>query len=78
MNHYNMQKTPGSSWSLDTFGSVPGMPTGYPKCMLVMVDNVSRYMIVSTRTNKDADTIVRQIEKNVRQIHTQRGTRITD
>ena len=42
MNHHNMQKTPGSSWSLDTFGPVPGMPTGYPKYMLVTVDNVSR------------------------------------
>ena len=78
MNHYNMHKTPGSSWSLDTFGPVPGMPVGFPKYMLVMVDNVSRYMIVSTHMNKDADTIVRQIEKNIRQIHTQFGREVQE
>ena len=78
MNHYNMQKTPGSSWSLHTFGPVPGIPTSCPKYMLVMVDNVSRFMIVSTHMNKDADTIIRQIEKNVRQIHTQFGREVQE
>ena len=78
MHHYNMQKTPGTSWSLDTFGPVPGMPSGYPKYMLVMVDNVSRYMIVSTHVTKDATTIVNQIEKNIRQIHTQFGRKVME
>ena len=78
MNHYNMQKTPGSSWSLDTLGPVPRMPAGYPKYMLVMVDNVSRYMIVSTRVTKDANTIINQIEKNIRQIHTQFGRKVRE
>ena len=79
MNHHNMQKTPGSSWSLDTLRKfIPGMPAGYPKYMLVMVDNVSRYMIVSTHVNKDADMIVRQVEKNVRQIHTQFGREVQE
>ena len=58
MNHHNMQNTPGTSWSLDTLGTVPGMPAGYPEYMLVMVDNVSRYMIVSTYIAKDATTII--------------------
>ena len=78
MSHYNMQKTPGISWSPDTFGPVPQVSSGYPKYMLVMVNNVSRYMIVSTHVNKDADTIVRQIEKNVRQIHTQFGREVQE
>ena len=71
MNYYHMRRTPGSSWSLDTFGPVFGMPSGYPKYMLVMVDNVSRYMMVSTNVTKYATIIINQIEKNTRQIHTQ-------
>ena len=76
MSHYNMQKAPGSSWSLDTFG--PGMPAGYPKYVLVMVNNVSRYMIVSTHVTKDATIIINQIEKNIRQIHTWFGRKVMD
>ena len=71
MNHYNMRKTPGCSWSLDSFGLVPGMPSSYPKYMLVMVDNVFRYMMVSTHITKGATTTINQIGKNIRQIHTQ-------
>ena len=76
MSHYNMQKTPGPSWSLDTFG--PGMPAGYPKYVLVMVNNVSRYMIASTYIAKDATTMINQIEKNIRQIHTQFGREVQE
>ena len=76
MSHCNMQKIPGTSWSLDTFG--PGMPAGYPKYVLVMVNNVSRYMIVSTHVTKDATIIINQIEKNIRQIHTWFGRKVMD
>ena len=73
-----MQMIPGSSWSLDTFGPVFGMLSGYPKYMLVMVDNVSRCMTVSTHVTKDATTIINQIEKNVRQIHAQFGRKVME
>ena len=78
MNHYNMQKTPGCSWSLDSFGLVPGMPSSYPKYMSVILDSVSRYMMVSTHITKGATTTISQIEKNIRQIHTQFGRKVME
>ena len=50
----------------------------HPKTVIIMIDNVSRYMIVSTHVTKDANTIINQIEKNIRQIHTQFGRKVKE
>lgn len=47
MNYYSALREPGSTWSLDVFGPVPHFKEKY---MLLMVDSVSRFMIVTTHS----------------------------
>ena len=71
MNLYIEQKQPGSSWSLDIFGPVNRVSATTDKYMLLMVDNVSRYIIITTHRNKDSETITEQVRKNIALIKTQ-------
>ena len=78
MNHYIEQKQPGSSWSLDIFGPVNRVSATTDKYMLLMVDNVSRYIIITTHKNKNSNTINDQINKNIEFIKTQFDRKIRE
>ena len=89
MNHYYQNKDPGSSWSLDMFGPLPIKNAKSDRYLLVMVDNVSRYIIGDTTMDKDGTKISNIIQNNIRRIekrfgHTvkelvmDRGTEFTD
>ncbi|CCH59369.1 hypothetical protein TBLA_0B05400 [Henningerozyma blattae CBS 6284] len=78
MNNYTMLKSPGSSWSIDLFGLVNKVSSGTPRYMMIMVDNVSRYVICTTHLYKTDDEIVDQIDKNIRFIETQFGRKIQE
>ena len=71
MNAYAERLRPGVSWSVDTFGPINRLPVGVDRYMLLMVDNASRYLIVSTHTTKNEDTISAQMKENIRFIETQ-------
>ena len=73
MNAYTEIIQPGTSWSLDIFGPVNDLPSDADRYMLVMVDSVSRYLMVSTHKNKDERTIVTQIQRNISYIERQFG-----
>ena len=73
MNAYTEILQPGTSWSLDAFGPVGDLPSDADRYMLVMVDSVSRYLMVSTHKNKDERTIVTQIQRNINYIERQFG-----
>ncbi len=73
MNAYTEIIQPGTSWSLDIFGPVNDLPSDADRYMLVMVDSVSRYLMVSTHKNKDEKTIVTQIQRNISYIERQFG-----
>lgn len=73
MDHYTKLKNPGSSWSLDIFGPVKTRHPSTDRYMLVMVDNVSKYLMVSTHKTKDANVIVNQIRLNINYIEKQFG-----
>ena len=75
MNHYSSQKLPGSSWSLDVFGPVPHVKERY---MLIMIDSVSRFMIVTTHSKKTQNEIGTQIEKNIKWIEKQFDTQVKE
>lgn len=62
MNHYSKQKLPGSSWSVDTFGPVAHAKDKY---MVLMIDSVSKYMIVSFHSTKKMSVVGQQIEYNI-------------
>ena len=73
MNAYTEIIQPRTSWSLDIFGPVGALPSDADRYMLVMVDSVSRYLMVSTHKNKDEKTIVTQIQRNISYIERQFG-----
>ena len=73
MNAYTEIIQPGSSWSLDIFGSVGDLPSDADRYMLVIVGSVSRYLMVSTHKNKDEKTTVTQIQRNISYIERQFG-----
>ena len=73
MNAYTEIIQPGTSWSLDIFGPVGDLPSDADRYMLVMVDSVSRYLMVSTHKNKDEKTIVTQIQRNISYVERQFG-----
>ena len=58
---------------MDIFGPVGDLPSDADRYMLVMVDSVSRYLMVSTHKNKDEKTIVTQIQRNISYIERQFG-----
>ncbi|EDO16157.1 Tkp4 protein [Vanderwaltozyma polyspora DSM 70294] len=78
MNHYSNIKSPGASWSLDTFGPVKPSPNNNYRFMLVMIDNVSRYVIISTHLTKDMNTYTNQIENSIHFIKTQFGRTVQE
>ena len=57
-NAYTQMIQPGTSWPLNIFGLVGDLPSDADRSLLVMVDSVSRYLIISTHKNKDEKTIV--------------------
>ena len=73
MNAYTEIIQPGTSWPLDIFGPVDDLPSDADRCMLVMVDGVSGYLMVSTHENKDEKIIVTQIQQNISYIERQFG-----
>ena len=73
MNAYTEIIQPGTSWSLDIFGPVNDLPSDADRYMLVMVDSVSRYLMVSTHKSKDEKTIVTQIQRNISYVERQFG-----
>ena len=73
MNDYSAIKEPGESWSADTFGPLNKLPQGTDRYFLLMVDTVSRYLIVTTHKSKDEATISKQLLHNIAWIKTQFG-----
>lgn len=71
MNFYTKNKQPGESWSLDIFGPVNRINATSDRYMLVMVDNVSRYIITTTHKTKEKEEIGKQISKNINRIEKQ-------
>ena len=71
MNYYNKNKLPGESWSIDIFGPINGLPVNQDRYMLLMVDNVSKYIMVTTHSHKDAEEIKVQILHNIKFVETQ-------
>lgn len=78
MNYYYENKKPGYSWSIDIFGPVPNRDSMTPKYMLVMVDNVSRFLMTSFHKKKDQHTISQQIIENINKIETQSGRKVKE
>lgn len=75
MNHYSQQKLPGESWSLDIFGPVPHVKERY---LLIMIDNVSRFIIATTHTKKNQNEIGDQIDYNIRWVEKQFDTSVKE
>ena len=73
MNDYSAIKEPGESWSADTFGPLNKLPQGTNRYFLLMVDTVSRYLIVTTHKSRDEATISKQLLHNIAWIKTQFG-----
>ena len=71
MNAYYSAAEPGSAWSMDLRGPIGKNRRNTDNYMLLMVDNVSRYMMVSTHPNKDEKNIKQQIENNINIIEKQ-------
>ena len=71
MNFYTKNKRPGESWSLDIFGPVNRINATSDRYMLVMVDNVSRYIITTTHKTKEKEEIGKQISTNINRIEKQ-------
>lgn len=78
MNAYTEIVQPGISWPIGLFGAVQDLPIDSDRYMLLMVDSVSRYIIVSTHKLKNEEIIAPQIKKNVRFIGRQFGRRIRE
>ena len=78
MNAYTEIVQPGTSWSIDLFGPVQDLPVDSDRYMLLMVDSVSRYIVVTTHKSKSEEVIAPQIRKNVRFIERQFGRRIRE
>lgn len=75
MNYYSARREPGSSWSLDVVGPVPDVKERY---MLLMVDSVSRFMIVTTHATKHQNEIGLQLERNIKWIERQFDTLVRE
>ena len=73
MNAYTEILQPETSRPLNIFGPVGDLPSDADKYMSVMVDSVVRYLVVSTHKNKDVQTIVTQIKRNISFIERQFG-----
>ena len=73
MNAYTEILQPETSRSLNISGPVGDLPSDADKYMSVMVDSVVRYLVVSTHKNKDVQTIVTQIKRNISFIERQFG-----
>lgn len=71
MNFYTKNKQPGESWSLDIFGPVNRITAISDRYMLVMVDNVSRFIITTTHKTKEKEEIGKQISTNINRIEKQ-------
>ncbi|CAI4054592.1 uncharacterized protein SKDI_01G0670 [Saccharomyces kudriavzevii IFO 1802] len=71
MNEHSIDHEPGSSWCMDIFGPVSNSNSDTKRYMLIMVDNNTRYCITSTHFNKNAETILAQIKKNIQYVETQ-------
>lgn len=71
MNFYTKNKKSGESWSLDIFGSVSRIAATPDRYMLVMVDNVSRFIVTTTDKSKDREEIGSQIITNINPIEKQ-------
>ena len=56
---------PGTSWSIDLFGPVQDLPVDSDRYMLLMVDSVSRYIVVFTCKSKSEEIIVPQLRRSV-------------
>ena len=78
MNAYTEIVQSGTSWPIDLFGPVPDLLADSNRHMLLMVDSVSRYIVVSTHKSKSEEVIAPQIKKNVRFIVRQFGRRIRE
>jgi len=73
MNQHHENLTPGESWSIDVRGPIKQNIGNTPNYMLMMVDNVSRYMMVSAHKDKSQQSITKQIIENIRFIEKQFG-----
>ena len=71
MNNHSTDHEPGSSWCMDIFGPVSSSNADTKRYMLIMVDNNTRYCMTSTHFNKNAETILAQIRKNIQYVETQ-------
>ncbi|EDO14972.1 Tkp4 protein, partial [Vanderwaltozyma polyspora DSM 70294] len=71
MNAHYVNVLPGASWSIDLRGPIVRSHKNVPHYLLVMVDNVSRYMMISTHLDKSSQSIPRQIIKNIHLIENQ-------
>ena len=71
MNAYYSAAEPGSAWSMDLRGPIGKNRRNTDNYMLLIVDNVFRYMMVSTHPNKDEKNIKQQIENNINIIEKQ-------
>ncbi|CCE64754.1 hypothetical protein TPHA_0I02520 [Tetrapisispora phaffii CBS 4417] len=71
MNKHYEQMQPGQSWSLDIRGPLGKNLAKVDNYLLLMVDNVSRFLLVSTHTNKNKETISLQIKNNIQYIEKQ-------
>lgn len=71
MNEYSIDNEPGSSWCMDIFGPVSNSNSDTKRYMFIMVDNNTRYCMTSTHFNKNAETILAQIKKNIQYVETQ-------
>ena len=63
MNTYTETVQPGTSRSIDLFGPVPDVPVDADRYVLLMVNSLSRYIVVSTQKMKSEGTIVPQFRK---------------
>lgn len=71
MNEHSIDQEPGSSWCMDIFGPVSNSNSDTKRYMFIMVDNNTRYCMTSTHFNKNAETILAQIKKNIQYVETQ-------
>lgn len=65
VNYYNKNKLPSKSWSIGMFNPINGLPVNQDRYMLLIVDNVSKYIMVFTPCCKDAEEIKVQILHNI-------------
>ena len=77
-NHYagsikehSIDHEPGSSWCMDIFGPVTNSNSDAKRYMFIMVHNNTKYCITSTHFNKNAETVLAQIKKNIQYVETQ-------